>query len=157
MVWYKFISNLSNNNLLSKYIDYSQFNFNPDEKLKEFINKFNININKFNKFFNGIFIDDNNQFVNNNIYKILAIDIIFDINDDYNIKMLEINTEGALYVENFEENIIKLIYNNNDEAFIKADTTFNYQDEVTYSNSIDNLLYKNKYLKYKNKYLKYKN
>ena len=34
-----FISNLSNNNLLSKYIDYSQFNFNPDEKLKEFINK----------------------------------------------------------------------------------------------------------------------
>jgi hypothetical protein len=152
-----FISNLSDINLLSKYIPYEVFNFKPEEKLKEFINKFNIDINKINKFYKGIFIDENNQFVNNNIYKILAIDIIFDINDDYNIKMLEINTEGALYVEDLEENILNLIYYNNDKAFIKADTTFNYQDEVTYSNGFDDQLYKNKYLKYKYKYLNIKN
>jgi hypothetical protein len=88
-----FISNFNKLEILSSEIDIKEFDFVPNEKFKEFINKFNIYINKINKFFNGIFIDDNNQFVNNNIYKILAIDVIFDINDNYNVKMLEINTD----------------------------------------------------------------
>ena len=168
---YLFISNILNISKTSNEIDHDQFSFNPNEKLKEFIDKFNIHINKINKFYDGIMVDDNDQFVNNNIYKILAIDIIFDINDNYNIKMLEINTEGAVYVEDVEKGILKLIYNNDDSSFIKADTTFNYDEEVTYSDSFDNiycinkfnetkdnsLIYKNKYLKYKNKYLNIKN
>jgi hypothetical protein len=146
-------------------------NFVQDEIVKEFINKFNIYINKINKFVNGIFIDDNNNFINSNIYKILVIDAIFDINDHNNIKIIEINTEGAVYLEDLEINILKLIYNNDDSSFIKADTTFNYDEEVTYSEDLDDiycinkfnetkdssLKFKNKYLKYKNKYLKYKN
>ncbi len=142
-----------------------------EKKVKEFINKFNIYINKINKFVNGIFIDDNNNFINSNIYKILVIDAIFDTNDNNNIKIIEINTEGAVYVDGIYENIIELIYKNNDSSFIKADSTFNYDEEVTYSEDLDDvycinkfnetkdssLKFKNKYLKYKNKYLKYKN
>lgn len=166
-----FISNSLNINIQSNKFKLHQFSFNPNEKLKEFIDKFNIHINKINKFFDGIFIDENYQFVNNNIYKILSIDIIFDINDNNNIKILEINTEGGQYIDVIEKGILKLIYFNDDSYFIKADTLFNYDEEVIYSNSFDDiycinkfneteqskLSLKNKYIKYKNKYLNIKN
>jgi hypothetical protein len=74
----------------------------PKKKIKEFIKKFNDQINE-NKQILNIGMDNN--------YGLYAIDAVFDKSDDYNIKIFEINSGGAVYRDNIMYDTYSLIYN----------------------------------------------
>jgi hypothetical protein len=102
--------------------------FNVNDKLRDFINLFARNFTDFittNSL--PIFINNSNKMpITKNISRVLAIDAIFDESDNYNIKMLEINTAGAIYDTEFEKHLTNFYaYGITSEFithFIEADT-----------------------------------
>jgi hypothetical protein len=83
--------------------EFIRISFDPKEKIREFIKKFNEQINEKKCMLN---IDMDNS------YGLYAIDAKFDISDNYNIKILEINSGGAVYRNRVMNDTYALIYNN---------------------------------------------
>ena len=109
--------------------DLTLLKFDYDLKLKLFLTNFAKQFSVILKNFESLFIDLLGASINKKIFKVLSIDAIFDENDDNNIKILEINTAGAIY--EYFENIYEYILNGRLRNF---HSIFNVNlDEITTS------------------------
>jgi hypothetical protein len=81
--------------------------FDYDLKLKSFLTNFAKQFSVILKKFKSLFIDLLGTSINKKIFKVLSIDAIFDEHEDNNIKILEINTAGAIY--EYYENVYEYI------------------------------------------------
>lgn len=77
--------------------DLTLLNFDYDLKLKSFLTNFAKQFSVILTKFKSLFIDLLGASINKKIFKVLTIDAIFDEHEDNNIKILEINTAGAIY------------------------------------------------------------
>ena len=96
----KFVSSIFKSNL-------TLLNFDYDLKLKSFLTNFAKQFSVILKKFKSLFIDLLGASINKKIFKVLSIDAIFDEHEDNNIKILEINTAGAIY--EYYENVYEYI------------------------------------------------
>jgi hypothetical protein len=141
----RYISNLSrieipNYYKNSEYIDdILDPYFNYEEIMNNFIQIFADHFTEFinkNKLY--LFCDMMNNRIPKKIFKILSIDTIFDSNDSNKLKIIEINTAGAIYENNFINDVYNYILFGNLTNFYSSTVTNPPQESTAKISTVTN-------------------
>jgi hypothetical protein len=118
--------------------------FDYKTNMKDFIKTFARHFALFFKDRMSLFTDLVKNQLSKRIYKVLVIDVIFDSNNQNNIKIVEINTAGAIYEQNFIDDMNNYILTGNIKNF--------YSVLATNPTNVIEKKYLNKITKYEIKY-----